>query len=148
MHCKPKPCKAYRENPVFITGNPCSHCRVNPCTSLLGIAVQYWYFITEFMLVESRERLNYLVHAMHCIGYIYLPMLTPYIVFLLKNVTWFSSKVFPKHCIVDCKFTSYVQTLFFICFAIFIRFSCLATLIFPKIFLTPPLCFTHEKKKK
>ena len=37
VHCKPKPCKAYRElsvtffyreKPVFITGNPCSHYRV------------------------------------------------------------------------------------------------------------------------
>ena len=57
-HCKPKPCKAYRELPVsqFSQGNPCFHYReplfslqgpcfhyrdfpVNPCTSLLGIAV-------------------------------------------------------------------------------------------------------------
>ena len=30
LHCKPKHCKAYREKPVFITGNPCSHYR-DPC---------------------------------------------------------------------------------------------------------------------
>ena len=51
------------------------------------------YSITKVMLVESRERLNYLVHAMH---WIHIPMLTPYIVFLLKNAAWFSTKVFPK----------------------------------------------------
>ena len=37
LHCKPKPCIAHRElpvsqfhreNPAFITGEPCSHCRV------------------------------------------------------------------------------------------------------------------------
>ena len=35
LHCKPKPCignslwaNSHREIPVFITGNPCSHCRV------------------------------------------------------------------------------------------------------------------------
>ena len=58
LHCKPKPCKAYRELPVsqFPQGKPCIHYReplfslqgpcfhyrdfpVNPCTSLLGIAV-------------------------------------------------------------------------------------------------------------
>ena len=57
-HCKPKPCKAHRELPVsqFPQGKPCFHYRgplfslqgpcfhyrdfpVNPCTSLLGIAV-------------------------------------------------------------------------------------------------------------
>ena len=60
QHCKPKPCKAYRELPVsqfslgktsfhyreplFSLQGPCFHYRdfpVNPCTSLLGIAVQY-----------------------------------------------------------------------------------------------------------
>ena len=35
---------------------------------------------------------------------IYVPMLTPYIVFLLKNATWFSSKVFPKYCIGNILF--------------------------------------------
>ena len=58
LHCKPKTCKAYRELPVsqfsqgkpcfhyreplFTLQGPCFHCRdfpVNPCTSLLGIAV-------------------------------------------------------------------------------------------------------------
>ena len=58
MHCKPKPCKAHRELPVsqfsqekhcfhyreplFSLQGPCFHCRdfpVNPCTSLLGTAV-------------------------------------------------------------------------------------------------------------
>ena len=57
-HCKPKPCKAYRELPVsqfsqgktcfhyreplFSLQGPCFHYRdfpANPCTSLLGIAV-------------------------------------------------------------------------------------------------------------
>ena len=57
-HCKAKPCKAYREHPVsqfsqgktcfhyreplFSLQGPCFHYRdfpVNPCTSLLGIAV-------------------------------------------------------------------------------------------------------------
>ena len=60
MHCKPKPCKAYRELPVsqFSQGKTCFHYReplfslqgpcfhykdfpVNPYTSLLGIAV--WF---------------------------------------------------------------------------------------------------------
>ena len=27
LHCKPKPCTAYREIPAFIIGEPCSHCR-------------------------------------------------------------------------------------------------------------------------
>jgi hypothetical protein len=58
MHCKTKPCKAYRELPVsqfsqgktffhyreslFSLQGSCFHCKdfpVNPCTSLLGIAV-------------------------------------------------------------------------------------------------------------
>ena len=58
LHCKPKPCKAYRELPVsqlpqgkpcfhyreplFSLQGPCFHCRdfpVNPFTSLIGIAV-------------------------------------------------------------------------------------------------------------
>ena len=60
LHCKPKPCIAQRELPVsqfpqgktcfhyreplFSLQGPCFHYRdfpVNPCTSLLGIAVQY-----------------------------------------------------------------------------------------------------------
>ena len=44
---------------------------------------------------------------MLCIGYIYVPMLTPYIVFLLKNATWFSSKVFPKYCIGNILFLTH-----------------------------------------
>ena len=59
QHCKPKPCKTYRELPVsqFSQGKTCFHYReplislqgpcfhyrdfpVNPCTSLLGIAVK------------------------------------------------------------------------------------------------------------
>ena len=34
-------------------------------------------------------------------------MLTPYIVFLLKNATWFSSKVFPKYCIGNILFLTH-----------------------------------------
>ena len=68
------------------------------------LCTQYWYSITKIMLVESRERLNYLVHAMH---WIHIPMLTPYIVFLLKNATWFSSKVFPKYCVGNILFLTH-----------------------------------------
>ena len=47
-HCKPKPCKPYRELPVsqFSQGKTCFHYRdfpVKPCTSLLGIVVQLLY---------------------------------------------------------------------------------------------------------
>ena len=61
LHCKPKPCIAHRELPVsqFPQGKTCFHYReplfslqgpcfyyrdfpVNPCTSLLGIAVHIY----------------------------------------------------------------------------------------------------------
>ena len=66
LHCKPKPCKAYRELPVsqfsqgktcfhyreplFSLQGPCFHYRdfpVNPCTSLLGIAVYMLTFCVQ-----------------------------------------------------------------------------------------------------
>ena len=75
VHCKPKPCKAYKEHPVsqFSQGNTCSHYReplfslqgpcfhyrdfpVNPCTSMLKIAVCLCYlnlrrlFFPQFFL--------------------------------------------------------------------------------------------------
>ena len=65
-HCKPKPCKAHRELPVsqFPLGITCFHYRdfpVNPCTSLLGIAVrENPVFITGMGLQWNyRIALNY-----------------------------------------------------------------------------------------
>ena len=73
-HCKPKPCKAYRELPVsqfsqgktcfhyreplFSLQGPCFHYRdfpVNPCTSLLGIAVHY---LTCLLLINKKNKTN------------------------------------------------------------------------------------------
>ena len=69
-HCKPKPCKAYRELPVsqFSQGKTCFHYRVplfslqgpcfhytdfpvNPCTTLLGIAV----YCTTYKVIAVKE---------------------------------------------------------------------------------------------
>ena len=70
IHCKPKPCKAHREFPVsqFPQGETCFHYReplislqgpcfhyrdfpVNPCTSLLGIAVYYQHIQSPYKKV-------------------------------------------------------------------------------------------------
>ena len=67
MHCKPEPCRAHRELPVsqLPQGKTCFHYReplfslqgtcfhykgfpVNPCTSLLGIAVCFYALLLHF----------------------------------------------------------------------------------------------------
>ena len=72
LHCKPKPCKAYRELPVsqFSKGKPCFHYRehvfslqgpcfhyrdypVNPFTFLLGIAVCSYFKETKLLIKHT-----------------------------------------------------------------------------------------------
>ena len=81
-YCKPKPCKAYREIPVsqfsqgktcfhyreplFSLQGPCLHYRdfpVNPCTSLLGIAVQVR--LGEFLLPKMKVAFMGLSSCLH-----------------------------------------------------------------------------------
>ena len=104
MHCKPKPCIAHRELPVsqfpqgktcfhyreplFSLQGPCFHYRdfpVNPCTSLLGIAV---YFLPTF-------RKTFL-----CFQGGFLGKFCPYVWLVFKRGLWW--RAYGTHITLDC----------------------------------------------